>query len=233
PNFNLREAVVRRGTENCKPKSSEEKKRIYFVGMPKATEQEPEEKYMEVFVKMLHQARNYFLVHRGKQEKKDLEYFSNGKIQSISHDDILEQLSLSLAKRCRMEWSPQPRSSALDRLRAIAAEKEMPSFMKIIIEFMDETRRELTEINRRNVDILEENKKLREENSSLRLQIEKLLSLSPHPKVQGLSDSDTSSPPQGFSHTDFGVESDLKRSIVISGMTECDSRSTFECMKHD
>ncbi|KAK6009541.1 toxin-antitoxin system, toxin component, MazF domain protein, partial [Ostertagia ostertagi] len=71
-------------------------------------------------------------------------------------------------KRSRIDLSPHSGGSTLDRLQLMAGEIDMPPYMKLIIDVLDDTRRQLMEVNKRNEEILQENKRLREENSILK-----------------------------------------------------------------
>ncbi|XGW29149.1 hypothetical protein V3C99_008724 [Haemonchus contortus] len=78
-------------------------------------------------------------------------------------------------KRSRVDTSPQVHVCALDKLRDITSDRDMPPYMKVVIDVLLDTKRELLDVIKRSDAILEENRKLREENFALKSQVEDLL----------------------------------------------------------
>ena len=114
-------------------------------------------------------------------------------------------------------------TSALDRLNK-AVPEDAPPYVKTIMDALTETRRELAEVKRRSEEILEENKRLREENAYLKARLDELLPRSnDQPSV-------STTPP---SHVTVTSDPDLERSVVIRGVPENYSNSTFDRTTHD
>ncbi|EYB81589.1 hypothetical protein Y032_0378g282 [Ancylostoma ceylanicum] len=110
----------------------------------------------------------------------------------------------------------------MDQLKLLLNDESVPPYMKLIVDFMAETKAEIAELNRRNAIVLEENKKLREENSMLKAQLDALLSKNVSSKHDvGLQFSSSVGDP------------DLSRSIVLAGIPESISNSPTERANND
>ncbi|EYC13950.1 hypothetical protein Y032_0042g620 [Ancylostoma ceylanicum] len=131
------------------------------------------------------------------------------------------------AKRGRMEpMSPTPRSSVVDQLQNLAGDGNIPSYMRLVIDMLLDTKREMMEINRRSCEILEENKKLREENFKLMQKIEVLL------RPNDVTTNVSAQHPES-DYNSVVEDSERLRSVVLSGVPESNANSSVERAHHD
>ncbi|KAK6024626.1 hypothetical protein OSTOST_09561, partial [Ostertagia ostertagi] len=113
----------------------------------------------------------------------------------------------------------------LTSYRDINFDQDMPPYMRVVIDVLLDTRRELLDVIKRSDAILEENRKLREENFALKSQIEDLLTSkgihSGHVTLNSSTQAfNKSTEPFSPSVPD---DTELKRSIIISGVPESNS----------
>ena len=74
-----------------------------------------------------------------------------------------------------MELSQKDRVDMEKRLQCLMSDNSVPDYMRLIIEIMVDTKRELMEMNRKTTAILEENAILRQENLVLKQKVDDLL----------------------------------------------------------
>ncbi|VDP12974.1 unnamed protein product [Heligmosomoides polygyrus] len=105
--------------------------------------------------------------------------------------------------------------STIDRLQGVLATQDMTPLMKMFLDVVMEIRSETAELAKRLESTLEENRKLREENIALKRKINSLSSARPTEVARS-----TTVELGVDSHNVTAVNSELKRSIVISGVPE-------------
>ncbi|KAL6727959.1 hypothetical protein Aduo_009787 [Ancylostoma duodenale] len=129
------------------------------------------------------------------------------------------------AKRSRLEHSPHNMHPET-RLKDLKMDKQLPNYMRTVIEILLETKEEIKQINRRNSELIDEVRHLREENVCLKQKLNEATKpqlappSTPAPEVKSI----TSSVPDDL---------EIKRSIVISGVFESHSTSSLERIHHD
>lgn len=133
-------------------------------------------------------------------------------------------------KRSRIETSPPTDCS--DRLRILRGEENLPSYIKLLVDVLVDTKKELAELASQCRAAVAENRALREENVSLRAQLESLRSARSNlDSVLSPSQAETSRFPAADSATT--IDPDLARSIVVSGVPESPSESSTGRIQHD
>ncbi|XGW28756.1 hypothetical protein V3C99_008503 [Haemonchus contortus] len=105
-----------------------------------------------------------------------------------------------------------------DLLKRLEAEESLPSYVKLIIGVLIETKMEISDLNNLCKTILAENKVLREENNLLRSQLNS--SSSSEIPTKEPSSSSQSAVAHDAGRTFPKIDPDLSRSIVVSGVPE-------------
>lgn len=133
-----------------------------------------------------------------------------------------------------MEVSQSCKDSLLC-LKDVANEPNVPSYVKLIVELLFETKEEIKQVNHRNSLLQEELHKLREENALLKQKLGSHESSTVRPVAASLAviSSDSASLPSASPAIVDFEELERKRSIVISGVRESTSNAAFERIVHD
>ncbi|KAL6743452.1 hypothetical protein Aduo_016491 [Ancylostoma duodenale] len=115
-------------------------------------------------------------------------------------------------KRGRFDGCSPSFCDSIKRLRTLSDVEPIPNYMKLIMEVLIETKKEVTVMNERVAELIKENTQLREENLSLKRTVDSFI-----------SSGNRSFPTDGVNYAPTLPESDpeMKRSIVISGVPEC------------
>ncbi|KAK6024464.1 hypothetical protein OSTOST_09723, partial [Ostertagia ostertagi] len=118
-----------------------------------------------------------------------------------------------------------------DLLKRLEAQESLPSYIKLLIGVLIETKKEISDLSRLCDSILAENKVLREENESLKSQLNILL---PSPGVSASKEfSSSSSQTQNADSSSSKIDPDMSRSIVVSGVPEGQSPNSVDRAQHD
>lgn len=118
-----------------------------------------------------------------------------------------------------------------DLLKRLEAEESLPSYVKLIIGVLIETKMEISDLNNLCKTILAENKVLREENNLLRSQLNS--SSSSEIPTKEPSSSSQSAVAHDAGRTFPKIDPDLSRSIVVSGVPEGQSSNSIDRAQHD
>ncbi|KAL6723571.1 hypothetical protein Aduo_018558 [Ancylostoma duodenale] len=79
-------------------------------------------------------------------------------------------------KQGRFDCFSPSHCDSIERLRIMAYNEPIPNFMKLIMEVLIETKKEVTAMNERGAELIRENTRSREENFSQKRTIENFLS---------------------------------------------------------